>query len=325
MDILIYEYFLGEDFKINTSPLILNEAKLITNFLIEDLKSEYTESKISLLINKKNKNFLEKKRCIFRNYENNLILDLCKNLKENDKVFILAPEENLNLYNIVKALEEKKISNFNCKSNFIYETTCKLRTQNLLKNLRKHQIKIHKKYQNIDKHKKIVAKISDGLASENLLIFNDRNDLEKNNYKLNKNHVFQEYIEGKIIGINLLINNNGIMILSINEQIYKNSSEHEIFLYKINIGKFNYMLSEIESFIKVIFKNLDGYFGFIGVDAIITDSNIFFLEINPRLTTSYIGLRKTLGINPFRFFNDNIIDYDITQNSLFTLSITNEK
>ena len=325
MDILIYEYFLGEDFKINTSPLILNEAKLITNFLIEDLKSEYTESKISLLINKKNKNFLEKKRCIFRNYENNLILDLCKNLKENDKVFILAPEENLNLYNIVKALEEKKISNFNCKSNFIYETTCKLRTQNLLKNSRKHQIKIYKKYQNIDKHKKIVAKISDGLASENLLIFNDRNDLEKNNHKLNKNHVFQEYIEGKIIGINLLINNNGIKILSINEQIYKNSSEHEIFLYKINIGKFNYMLSEIESFIKVIFKNLDGYFGFIGVDAIITDSNIFFLEINPRLTTSYIGLRKTLGINPFRFFNDNIIDYDITQNSLFTLSITNEK
>ena len=325
MDILIYEYFLGEDFKINTSPLILNEAKLITNFLIEDLKSEYTESKISLLINKKNKNFLEKKRCIFRNYENNLIVDLCKNLKENDKVFILAPEENLNLYNIVKTLEEKKISNFNCKSNFIYETTCKLRTQNLLKNSRKHQIKIYKKYQNIDKHKKIVAKISDGLASENLLIFNDRNDLENNNYKLNKNHVFQEYIEGKIIGINLLINNNGIMILSINEQIYKNSSEHEIFLYKINIGKFNYMLSEIESFIKVIFKNLDGYFGFIGVDAIITDSNIFFLEINPRLTTSYIGLRKTLGINPFRFFNDNIIDYDITQNSLFTLSITNEK
>ena len=85
------------------------------------------------------------------------------------------------------------------------------------------------------------------------------------------------------------------------------------------------MLSEIESFLRVIFENLDGHFGFIGVDAIITDSNIFFLEINPRLTTSYIGLRKTLGINPFRFFSDNIIDYDITQNSLFTLSITNEK
>ena len=65
MDILIYEYFLGEDFKINTPPRILNEAKLITNFLIEDLKSEYTESKISLLINKKNKNFLKKKKMYF--------------------------------------------------------------------------------------------------------------------------------------------------------------------------------------------------------------------------------------------------------------------
>ena len=65
MDILIYEFFLGEDFKRNTSPLILNEAKLITDFLIEDLKSEYTESKISLLINKKNKNFLKKKKMYF--------------------------------------------------------------------------------------------------------------------------------------------------------------------------------------------------------------------------------------------------------------------
>ena len=94
----------------------------------------------------------------------------------------------------------------------------------------------------------------------------------------------------------------------------------------MNIGKFNHMLSKIKSFLKVIFENFDGYFGFIGVDAIMTeDNNIFFLEINPRLTTSYIGLRKTMGVNPFGFYNNSIIDYDITQNSLFTLSITNEK
>ena len=86
------------------------------------------------------------------------------------------------------------------------------------------------------------------------------------------------------------------------------------------------MISEIESFLKIIFKNLNGHFGFIGVDAIITeDNNILFLEINPRLTTSFIGLRETMGINPFRFFNDSIIDYDITKNSSFTLNITNEK
>ena len=48
MDILIYEYFLGEDFKRNTSPLILNEAKLITDFLIDDLKSEYILSLIHI-------------------------------------------------------------------------------------------------------------------------------------------------------------------------------------------------------------------------------------------------------------------------------------
>jgi predicted ATP-grasp superfamily ATP-dependent carboligase len=39
-------------------------------------------------------------------------------------------------------------------------------------------------------------------------------------------------------------------------------------------------------------------FGYVGVDLIATDSCPVVLEINPRLTTSYVALKDALGANP---------------------------
>ncbi|TFF87311.1 MAG: ATP-grasp domain-containing protein, partial [Promethearchaeota archaeon] len=38
--------------------------------------------------------------------------------------------------------------------------------------------------------------------------------------------------------------------------------------------------------------------GYFGIDFIIKGKNILFIEINPRLTTSYLGLRNVLDQNP---------------------------
>ena len=46
--------------------------------------------------------------------------------------------------------------------------------------------------------------------------------------------------------------------------------------------------------IKSILPNLYGY---VGIDVIITNRKMYIVEINPRLTTSYIGLNKTLDIS----------------------------
>jgi predicted ATP-grasp superfamily ATP-dependent carboligase len=36
----------------------------------------------------------------------------------------------------------------------------------------------------------------------------------------------------------------------------------------------------------------------VGVDLILADDSVQLVEINPRLTTSYIGLRQVAGMNP---------------------------
>ena len=323
MDILIYEHFLGENFSEQPSPLILNEAKLIIDIIIKDLSLEFSDSKISLLLNKKNRNLIHSKNHIYRNYVDDVITDISKKIKENDKVLILAPEENLILFNLIKSLEDKNIGHFNTNSNFIYSSTNKFELNIKLKNSKKYQIKTYKDYSKVYMDKEIVAKLNDGVGAQNLFIFKNKFDLEKNKHRLNDFYIYQEYIKGTIIGINIIITKNKIIILSINEQIYKNSSSNEIYLSKIHIGKYNYLFEDFRIFVESILSNFNNFFGFIGIDAILTqDKKIVFLEINPRLTTSYIGLRESIGINPFSFLQKNISSFNIAKNKLITLRIS---
>ena len=41
-----------------------------------------------------------------------------------------------------------------------------------------------------------------------------------------------------------------------------------------------------------------GLDGFIGIDVILTEEGPVVVEINPRVTTAYAGLRQALGLNP---------------------------
>ena len=40
-----------------------------------------------------------------------------------------------------------------------------------------------------------------------------------------------------------------------------------------------------------------GLRGYIGVDMVLTENQGYVIEINPRLTTSYVGLRQVININ----------------------------
>ena len=42
---------------------------------------------------------------------------------------------------------------------------------------------------------------------------------------------------------------------------------------------------------------LPGLFGYIGIDLIISGNQIYVIEINPRLTTSFAAIYRTFGIN----------------------------
>ena len=80
-----------------------------------------------------------------------------------------------------------------------------------------------------------------------------------------------------------------------------------------------------DKFVNSILSNFEGYNGFFGIDAIITnDDKIFFLEINPRLTTSYSFLSKSLGFNPLELFYNANYDFSIENNKNFLIDVYDE-
>ena len=54
---------------------------------------------------------------------------------------------------------------------------------------------------------------------------------------------------------------------------------------------------KILSLIDNIKRAMPGLFGFVGIDILIRNDMIYIVEINPRLTTSYVGLYETIGCN----------------------------
>ena len=322
MNILIYEYILGEVIT-KKNAFLLNEAKIIISEKINNLSNKYADSKTSILINKENQKLIKEGNIIYRDDNLNINSEILNLFHEFDKAFILAPEENNILYNIIKFLEEKKIPHLNCSSVFIQETCDKQKTNNLIKNKLPNTELMHNDYKKINEKEPIVAKTIDGLGADMLYIFKDRNDLENNKNFLTKKHIYQKYIKGQVVGINIFSRDGIFEILSLNEQIYERKSTNEIFLKEMRIGAFNDHIIDFKHIVQDILKGFTGYDGFFGMDFIISENKeIFFLEINPRLTTSYTFLRESIGFNPAELYNNVSLKFNIKENKKFSIIVS---
>ena len=322
MNILIYEYILGEVIT-KKNAFLLNEAKIIISEKINNLSNKYPDSKISILINKENQKFIKEGNIIYRNDDINVNSEILNLFHEFDKAFILAPEENNILYNTIKFLEEKKIPHLNCSSVFIQETCDKQKTNNLIKNKLPNTELMHNDYKKINEKEPIVAKTIDGLGADMLYIFKDRNDLENNKNFLTKKHIYQKFIKGQVAGVNIFSKDGIFEILSLNEQIYERKSTNEIFLKEMRIGAFNDHIIDFKHIVQDILKGFTRYDGFFGMDFIISENKeIFFLEINPRLTTSYTFLRESIGFNPAELYNNVSLKFNIKENKKFSIIVS---
>lgn len=55
-----------------------------------------------------------------------------------------------------------------------------------------------------------------------------------------------------------------------------------------------------------VVKAIPGLKGYVGIDVVLTDRDAVVIEVNPRLTTSYVGIRKVLQENPAALILDAV-------------------
>lgn len=145
-----------------------------------------------------------------------------------------------------------------------------------------------------------VLKPDDGAGCADMLYFENSHDLtdyiKRNNQA--PSHVIQPYQEGVAASISCVMHLGQAQLLSCNKQ-----------MVTIKDNRFNYSGSQINGIQrlwheferlaqKIAASNMD-LNGYIGIDVIVkADDSIVVVEINPRLTTSYVGLAQAIGHNP---------------------------
>ncbi len=108
--------------------------------------------------------------------------------------------------------------------------------------------------------------------------------------------VVQPFVPGFSASISALFRDGEAEVLSCNSQNVIHDGKR--FSYRGGVvGDFEAARPDFERIAKGVAKALPGLFGYAGIDIIVTEHGPVVLEVNPRLTTSYVGLGEALGCN----------------------------
>lgn len=109
--------------------------------------------------------------------------------------------------------------------------------------------------------------------------------------------VIQPFVPGIPISLSMLAERGRAWILACNTQIIHRDGDG--FSYRGGwVGGAEKMRPMLTPIAEAIAGALPDLWGYVGVDLIATSEGPVVLEINPRLTTSYTGLRASTGLNP---------------------------
>ena len=157
-----------------------------------------------------------------------------------------------------------------------------------------------------------VVKPDDGAGCDDTFYFQNKGMLrEWLNLNVDKlaRYIVQPYQTGMAASISVLCKDGEAWVLSGNQQkvaIKSNqSSQAEVFQYHGSVV--NALTHYNAAFVRLadrIAKAIPGLNGYIGIDVIIDDEAIYVVEINPRITTSYIALHESLACNPAELLLD---------------------
>ena len=242
-----------------------------------------------------------------------------KCIKMVDVCFIIAPEFSNILYNLTNTACNLKKTIISIGLEGIKLGTSKIATYNYFKN---NKVKTPKTFLIPGLNGKIdlnfineqfskyslpfIIKPDDGVGAEAIYFFPDFDAVinfftnPSLDFDFNRKYILQEYICGDDYSISIINkpSKNNFKpvktILSINSQKikyinYLGKAEYEGGYTPV--PKFNSLKKKVIRLLNKI--ELNNFNGYLGIDFILTNENeIYFIEINPRLTTSYIGIRK---------------------------------
>lgn len=108
--------------------------------------------------------------------------------------------------------------------------------------------------------------------------------------------VYQPYVPGDARSLSVLCTAVGAELLCVNRQILERRGRALEFL-GVDVDAMGDPAGEYAELARRIWHALPGLRGYVGVDFVQTDNGPVVIEINPRLTSAYVGMSRKLGCN----------------------------
>lgn len=284
MKLLVFEYATAQGIR---DPEILLEGKAMLEALLSDLG----KFEPSYLISKKLYGLV--------NYPNPIILDrdlyswLSEHANEFDATLFIAPEENMELYKLTCLLESEGVKVMGSTSEAVFICSDKLKTYNVLKG----KVPLIETYEldDVKVEEKMVVKPVDGVACQGIKIISSSEELRGVMASSDSQMILQRFVEGEAASASILSNGKTAIPLSLNKQYIRYDGGR--LEYDGGLTPFEHeMADDALAVARRAVESIRGLRGYVGVDLILSDK-IYVVELNSRITTPYIALRRLMDIN----------------------------
>ena len=140
---------------------------------------------------------------------------------------------------------------------------------------------------------KVVLKPDDGVGCENMRVV----AASQVPALMRDGDVAQPYIEGEAASLSILYGGGGHRLAGVNRQEIK-CRDGGFSLKACVVNGLRNRAYDFDMMAGTIGQAIPGLAGYVGVDCVMRDDGVCLIEVNPRLTTSYVGLSRSLDVNP---------------------------
>ncbi len=303
MRVLVFEFITGGGFVNQPLPQsLLQEGTLMRNALLGDLLELPFIHKLLILQDQR----------LFNKNSQDLVQNICisprKKLKETllslnnayDAVWLIAPETEGILAAWTRFFTEQGKDLCSSVADVIELCQNKLETSKALKQAGIDCVPSQTfDFSKLEGERQWVVKSNTSVGCDEVYLIKSKADRERVINRLDKTHdyILQPYIAGKVFSLSCLFNQGQAYLLCCNEQ--KIEIIEQQFVLRACIVNVS---SKKEGQHKVLCQKMAAamplLFGYIGIDLIETQTGeLLVLEINPRLTSSFAGIKAAIGIN----------------------------
>ncbi len=296
MKLLVFEYS-----SITRQDNLISEGFGMLKGILNDLEV-IDQIDVTYLLNKdlKIKDFKNITRI---NIESDICTWLEDNCQDYDDCLFIAPEDDLIQYNITRILEDNDVCIIGSDSTASFICSSKYRTYEVLpesiKKIPTRLVRIddidYREIQELLSKKTLIVKPVDKTSSDMIYkidsISNLKRVLERYEYEKIDEFLLQEYIPGVSVSCSIICSQNKTRIISHNLQEIT-EYDNQITYTGCVTPQDHPQKKQIEEITYDVVARIKGLRGFIGIDYIISENAIYFVEVNARITTPFIVLRQ---------------------------------